>query len=1318
MNEYLITIDEPDATNTKKGGGKKVANITPTTPEKPSEQKEATTTPSKEAFMRVYFNHVQDKYIPNIKKQNAVSIKSRSGFDASIDTSGVLPGWYWAIFCVSLKDMPVGVLDNLIFDVRSDDTMEDNDEKATDIEEMKATGKKEANTKDITGTGTRDKMGADTRDKKKTDTTNDKDHTCRTVVLKDEIVRIPITGSARLRLHRQVKVISKSKMTVSININTVSGYKEDASFDLHCFELACSDPKSQDYVLWGEGRPDQFLSIGANDAGCEKRPVAIDAYGISDNGKLAVTVYFTDESAIPKSRTAASTADHTSIPASFSVLGAIARPTAPVIPTGLAAGAGAVVDTDSDVPALAARPDPTGVLSAPTAFTAPITPAAPATPAAGADLVVSMPAAPAPNAPGEPAAPAPGAPGEPAAPAPGAPGDPDAPAPNAPGDPAASTPNAPGHPDAPAPNAPGDPDASTPNAPGDPDAPAPGALGDPDAPTPGASGDPDAPTPGASGDPDAPAPGASDNPDAPAPGASGLPDASAPVAPGLLAAPAPGASGDPDAPTPGVSGLLAAPAPGAPGKYAAADAGAHGRVIYALNALAAALADLVAPAVASGASADNPQSNPVEPQKHSMQSQGHPTSPRHYQTIDKPCKHIQHYFGFGSFHNSDQDDPKPENERYFNIHGSRLDVYSTNGSWKQLYSLSFEINNTPLRPNDMLYLRQSLRGRYFAWTGDVGAVSVWDFETGKSVTTILIPKDAEGVGAALSEDGSMIAISAMGSVRVHDVVSGVELGLRKAEWEKGTGLEMIFKQDCLMALDAARSTPGGGHIDARSTFRARDLTIVDTRIVYWQYRLKFSSTSDLVFAYRQVKEIKDDSDDDDDDDGAAKDDLDEKELKDVSYDKEAKVDPGDKKVEQDINSNKPPTLTLTFPSTADDTFLTTEKYRYENGIASLTGTYASSDFDVKMAVIRFLVSHIPPSVDQPISSLVALCRSWKHSSRMIFEHIITDLLPTTRVTWIPDFNAKKDDDPLSILMETAKTNPSVLGACNIVIDYQVRHAVKTHDLSFLSPFFRNLKNIVDLIPGEAREYLNQTATISVDDSWRDYIIENSIVAHSPWQYIQFWKAPLGLDKVKDPVMQLHVATERSDGTRWREYFIKKLVAFSLWQYRHFKRTTLSLDKIKNLAMQLERRHTRADTFTRPIYAAAFDALWHFKNVGECEAEGSEDATIKLSSMVRHASTTLNGLTLEQKPMEMVLRMEGKKIKKETTKKQKSAAKQVATTGQDDIGDQRATETTWWKTLYHMFRLKFHLKIHNYVTCHEFSLEFFDNPAIAALVEYK
>ncbi|KAF9953733.1 hypothetical protein BGZ72_005196 [Mortierella alpina] len=714
------------------------------------------------------------------------------------------------------------------------------------------------------------------------------------------------------------------------------------------------------------------------------------------------------------------------------------------------------------------------------------------------------------------------------------------------------------------------------------------------------------------------------------------------------------------------------------------------------------------------------------------------------------CESLRNYFGYGSFHISDLDNPKAENERYFTFNGTEFDVYSTEGEWQQLYSLSLGIDKDPLvRVTNTNSLRESLRGRYFAWTGDKSGVSIWDFETGKFVTTIMIPEDSGNVRAALSADGSMVAISVNGSVQIHDVVSGIKMGVYKAGPRDDNELEVVFGRDHFMALNSAKSSSGDRHVDAHSIIRVHDMEIVDTHMVYWQYETEYPSSAEPVFAYSQgatlnIKRLDNilcpiEVDDCGPDNfcklesttldlyyntwsdqykssaeaifhveadyeyargsyfrtltitngslnasislgPAAKDyvgffmsassqvvlimngflqvwhlpsitdqkfelvhveayvEVPEVHANDICITEVSSVQAckhgrrfsvelkptkwlrglNGEEIKDDLESKKSPMLT--FPTTAKNTFSTIEKYRYENGIVSLIDTYADSSPSIKEAVIRFLINHIRPSVAQPVSSLVILCRSWKYSNRIIFEKIITDLLPAARITWIPDINAKKEDDPLSVLTKIAKTSPSVLGACKIIMTYCVDHAIRSRNLSFLSPLFRSMSDIMDLFPEEALEYLGRIAYIPVKR--RDYILQNHIVAHSPWMRLQVWKKPLeSLDQIKDPVMQLHVTAEPP--------------------------------------------RYRVDTFIRPIFMASFDALWHY-NYNDNDNDNDNDDP------------------------------------------------------KTDVMDEAmmTQRTTWRKTLYHMFLLKFYPKTHAYVKCHEFSVEFFDNPAIAALVEYK
>ncbi|KAF9574332.1 hypothetical protein EC968_006839 [Mortierella alpina] len=1037
----------------------------PVTPEILAWRKELTSTLTADTAMRYYLKKADvDLYVSYGDPLEPVPISSDGSFLAFLSTRSVSPGWHWVIFGVSFKNMDGNSLDNIAFRVLNGDTQ-----------------------------GTFYTMT----------------HPCGASVGSRDFVDLPKSKFARLRLHRQIEISENVDdcLWVKIALEALEGSGKEISFELHYIELASLNVKSaagvKDHVLWGEGKPDQFVRVGAHSTYDAKRPIAIAAYDFSVFGTYAATLYFT---------TGEAHVDVWDLRTSGNV-------------------------TSTDKPKTITKP------LAHTSFPVPKQLTAHAA-LCKAELVIS------------------------------------------------------------------------------------------------------------------------------------ISSAGSQVVVG----------------------------------YAEEFEQSIPLRVYKCSPMAPADRDL---------------SEPWELQK-----------------IPKICENLRNYFGYGSFHISDQDDSRAENERYFTFNGREFDLYSTDGEWVQLYSLSLGVDRDPLiRQTNMKSLQESLRGRYFAWTGDKSGVSIRDFETGKLVTTILIPEDAGHVRATLSADGSMIAISVMGSVQIHDVVSGIKLGVYKAGARDDNELEVVFGQDHFMALNSALSSSGDSHIDAHSIVRVHDMKIVKTHFVHWQYETQFPTSVNPIFAYCQgatlnIKRIDNilnpiEVNECDPDHSC--------ELQSTpvdlyynkwngqyissagtvfdvgadyvcsrgSYLRELTITHGSvsaiislgsaakdyqgffmsqssqvvlimngflqvwqlpstigqlhelvhveafvevpevhandscitevlsvlacshgrrfslelkpnkwvrglngEELEDDLDSKEAQFLIL--PRTIEDTFSKTEKYRYEKGIISLLDTYAGSGLNIKEAVIRFLVSHIRPTMAQPISSLVILCRSWKHSNRVIFEKLITGLLPATRITWVPDINTTKDEDPLSILMDAARKFPTVLGACKVIMDYCVSHAVTSRNLSFLSPLFRSMSDIMELFPDEALECLGRIAYIPVKR--REYILENHLIAHSPRLRLQLWKAACqSLDQIKDPVMQLHVTTEEP--------------------------------------------RIRVDTFTRPIFMATFDALWQYKDDDETKKDVLEEAML-------------------------------------------------------------TQKTTWWKTLYHIIRLKFHLKTHTYVECHEFSLEFFDNPAIAALVAYK
>lgn len=309
-----------------------------------------------------------------------------------------------------------------------------------------------------------------------------------------------------------------------------------------------------------------------------------------------------------------------------------------------------------------------------------------------------------------------------------------------------------------------------------------------------------------------------------------------------------------------------------------------------------------------------------------------------------------------------------------------------------------------------------------------------------------------------------------------------------------------------------------------------------------------------------------------------------------------------------------PNSTLTFPKSATDTFKTTQDYRDEMGILGLIQLYRLGDKDFKDEIIRYLKNRIRPSRENPISSLVTICRAWTSDDRLVLEEMITELLPPKYITWIPDPHEDKSTEPLAILLEIAQKRPRVFAVAKVVMKYCVSHANRSKNLAFLSPLFGSMHEVMELYPEEALECMGRIAFIPVKN--RAYIIDNHTLVLPPRPRLRFWEPRTKpLVKTNEPIMQFNFTGAKADSSN--------------------------------------------DGFTRPVFMASFDALWYYKDQQQTE------------------------------------------MKKDGF----DAASNTAS-------------TTWWRTLYHMFRLKCHVKMPAIVECYDFNLEFFDNPAIAALVDYK
>ncbi|KAF9361017.1 hypothetical protein BGX26_006569 [Mortierella sp. AD094] len=130
----------------------------------------------------------------------------------------------------------------------------------------------------------------------------------------------------------------------------------------------------------------------------------------------------------------------------------------------------------------------------------------------------------------------------------------------------------------------------------------------------------------------------------------------------------------------------------------------------------------------------------------------------------------------------------------------------------------------------------------------------------------------------------------------------------------------------------------------------------------------------------------------------------------------------------------------------------------------------------------------------------------------------------------------------------------------------------------------------------------------------------------------------------------------------------------------------TVDPIMQLHVSPTKPDSSNDKFTHPVFMASFDALWFYHDMAPTLTEGN--------------ATTRAGESGERSTVVGI-----------------PGANALIT--QDTAhATSKAVHTSWWETLYYMILVKLKLQSCMYVECYDFNLEFFDNPAIAALVDYK
>ena len=214
-----------------------------------------------------------------------------------------------------------------------------------------------------------------------------------------------------------------------------------------------------------------------------------------------------------------------------------------------------------------------------------------------------------------------------------------------------------------------------------------------------------------------------------------------------------------------------------------------------------------------------------------------PPAPWELQRVRTVCD--GEYFALASHHRCDTTNTYPNDERSWVSDGRSFTVYDTDGEWIALYRL--EMQPIPNIWAAKMAMR-SIHGRYFAWTGTRGVISIWDFQTGQLFSHVFIGAQGNVASPILSSDGSKIAVTCNNTIQIHDTRTGIKLGVFKKGLGNNRYSEVAFGNDCFMvhtfeAAEVSRSVKNNLIL-----VRLRDMAIVSTMAIHEDYRFNYPQT--------------------------------------------------------------------------------------------------------------------------------------------------------------------------------------------------------------------------------------------------------------------------------------------------------------------------------------------------------------------------------------------------------------------------------------------------------------------------------------------
>ncbi|KAG0276586.1 hypothetical protein BGZ95_007327 [Linnemannia exigua] len=255
----------------------------------------------------------------------------------------------------------------------------------------------------------------------------------------------------------------------------------------------------------------------------------------------------------------------------------------------------------------------------------------------------------------------------------------------------------------------------------------------------------------------------------------------------------------------------------------------------------------------------------------------------------------------------------------------------------------------------------------------------------------------------------------------------------------------------------------------------------------------------------------------------------------------------------------------------DTPFRAVHTYNFLEGVLQLIQVYESAGVALKDDIIRYVGERInmypnPTALEENVVSYI--CTDWTTDSHVRTLAFIKALLGSPLGRWLPLENMPDIINPIRLMLDHASTHPIAITVAEVIIDYCIRVAKVDEDPHFLEPIRRCLHDLTDPKKPYSEIALKTLRGFGhFPARGRQVILEYHVIAHPHKFRWRFWKPdPRSLHQYKNQVLQIS--------------------------------PTVSPNPPK-------------DNFTRDLFTASFDMLWH--KTGPADEEASDELAADIQS---------------------------------------------------------------------------------------------------------